>query len=570
MLARYAVAIGRGEHRHRLRERSYEAGLPLRFETAGLLLAAAEGTPVLPGRRSILVGQLFSSDHERLNALPCVLDDPLKLEEALGHYWGNFALFHEADERQCAYRDPSGSISVFRCGGPQSSVFVSDADLARPLGLLSGASPDLTYAAHWLQFPFLRTRRTGLHGVSEVLAGVMESSIRSSEWMPKALWRPQTFVPRGRRSHDPQHAAARLRELALKVVPLQACGPMLLRLSGGLDSSVIAACFALAGKQFKGINFATRTSDGDERTYAREVATKYGIELIEVREPRSAELEIPSIASFAPSTNPLLAPFDRALHEAIGETEPLLVDGGGGDNLFCSTSSAAPVLDAIGSGLLPAAATAAADIAERANCTLWQVAGAASRRSLKGKSAWKEDRSFLRKEALLAGPELHPWFQGLRAPPGKRDHVEAIVHIQHFLDRGQGKMRLLHPLLCQPLVELCLAIPSWLWVRGGRDRAVARDAFADLLPKSVAQRRSKGSLQSMFHRSFEQLGPQMLDMLRSGSLASSGLIDVAAVELAFNAGAWKGDEVQLRLSEMVAMELWLRSCASLERIPPGS
>jgi asparagine synthase (glutamine-hydrolysing) len=165
-------------------------------------------------------------------------------------------------------------------------------------------------------------------------------------------------------------------------------------------------------------------------------------------------------------------------------------------------------------------------------------------------------------QMLLPTCEPHPWLQGLAVPPGKREHVEALVHIQHFLDRAPSPVPILHPLLAQPLLELCLGIPSWLWVRGGRDRAIARDAFAGLVPSSVLQRRNKGSLQSLLYRAFAQLRFEMRELLLEGELASSGIIDTAAIDQALLGQEWMTDQVQLRISEMVALELWARSWRS--------
>lgn len=184
---------------------------------------------------------------------------------------------------------------------------------------------------------------------------------------------------------------------------------------------------------------------------------------------------------------------------------------------------------------------------------------AAARRAMRPRRAWKEDRSFLSPERLLGQSERHPWLRHLCAPPGKREHVEAVVHIQHFLDRAGPHIERIHPLLAQPLLELCLQIPSWLWLAGGRDRAVARDAFKGLVPETVLQRRVKGSLQGMLYRAFSALRDPMRELLVSGELAGRQIIDPAAVEDVFEGEAWTRDEIQLRISEMVALELWLRS-----------
>lgn len=48
------------------------------------------------------------------------------------------------------------------------------------------------------------------------------------------------------------------------------------------------------------------------------------------------------------------------------------------------------------------------------------------------------------------------------------------------------------PQFSQPLVELCLRLPTYLLTRGGRGRALARRAFASELPPEISNRRSKG------------------------------------------------------------------------------
>jgi asparagine synthase (glutamine-hydrolysing) len=563
----YALALGRGEHRHGLGARAASLGLPVRIESRELLLVASERAACLCDNDAILIGQAFDDAGERLTSLPAefaALDQSDDPHAAFRHIWGNYALFFASSNQTIVYREPSGSVPVYRCSGEPSTIFVSDAEIASRLGVPGQPEIDRKFVVHWLQYPFLRTARTGLQNVTELLPGMCISSTRSDQWTEAAAWHPAEFVTRDRTIDDPAEAAERLREMANWVIAAQPRGSnIVLRLSGGLDSSIIAACLSKAERQYSCINFATRARDGDERGYARDVATKFGVKLIEVGEPQQISLAMPSHRSFRPSINPLLEPFERAIVQAAEELgAALLIDGGGGDNLFCSIPTAAPAIDALRSGSLKRTRAAMADIATRANCTVWDVLRAACRRASRRRTAWKEDRSFLLADALLLTCEPHPWLQGLGVPPGKREHVEALVHIQHFLDRAPSSIGILHPLLAQPLLELCLRIPSWLWVRGGRDRAVARDAFAGLVPKAVLERRMKGSLQSLLYRSFAQLRPEMRDMLLAGELARFGIIDTAAIDQALIGDEWMTDQVQLRISEMVALELWLRSWRS--------
>jgi len=576
MLGRYAVTFGRGAHRHALLMRAHRQSLSNIVETDHILFVGTDETQCLRADGCLLVGQVFTPSNTRLNALPSAQRAPrdaVELRAWLDGSWGNFVLFFGFSDRVSVYREPSGSVPAYRCGSTPEAIFVSDAEFAVRMGMLEDPVVDLQFAVHWLQFPFLRTRCTGVQGVVEVQPGMLHTRIQGEEWSEIPGWRPATFLKRNQSIMEADEAAAGLRELALAVVPVQAEGDgSVLQLSGGLDSSILAACLARGRRQFACVNFATRSADGDERDYARDVANRFQVPLFETTEAEASTLEPVARPDFRPPTNPLLLPFERAIARAAEDLDgSLLIDGAGGDNLFCYITSAAPVIDALRWRGVREGFAALADIAARASCTWWDVARAAGRRWWRGHPGWKEDRSFIRPGVLLKRPEPHPWLDGLgRTPPGKREHVEALVHIQHFLDRRTSDLAVLHPLMAQPLLELCLCIPSWLWMSGGRDRAIARDAFADLLPSSILERRSKGSLQGAFHRSFLRLRGAMRDLLISGELVAAGIIDPDLLDAAFRGNDWMRDDMQLRISELVALELWLRSWRLHATIPSAA
>src|SRR5258705_8389144 len=432
----YALTFGRGEHRHALRQQAKAAGLAIADQPA-LLFVAEERTSLLSGEGIILVGQLFSGTNEPLAALPPIDGSGLAgLRSAFDGFWGYFALFRATPEEWMAYRDPSGTVPIYRCGSGDNAVFVSDAAIAGRLGLLAHRRRDLRFAAHWLQFPFLQTRRSGLEEVAELLPGMAAEKAPSGSWAETLLWRPADFIRKAQAVRDPREAAGRLRDLALKVVAAQpGSSAVLLQLSGGLDSSIVAACLSQAGRTFSCVHFPTRSLDGDQRQYARDVARAFNLPLTELIEAEPAAIGSDPRPSFRPLTNPLLAPFERAVASAAELMDgTLIVDGAGGDNLFCSIPSASPVLDALRWGGSVAARTAASNIALRAGCTVWEVVAAAARRLVARRPMWKEDRTFLDPAALLRGPEVHPWLEGLEAIlPAKREHVGALVHIQHFL-----------------------------------------------------------------------------------------------------------------------------------------
>jgi asparagine synthase (glutamine-hydrolysing) len=564
MHARFALTFGRGTRRHQLLERARNLGFSNIIDRGELLFVSDKRTPCQACAGALLVGQLFSAEGDRMTDLSVLAAEHFEpaILATSAHLWGNFALFLSSPARLGVYRDPSASIPVYRCGDGLDCIFVSDAELASRFGFLDQASTSLIFATHWLQFPFLRSARTGLAGVTEILPGTWLRF--DGGWMEMRPWRPANFLAREDALMDASEAARRLREVALNVIPRQVgADSIVLQLSGGLDSSIVAYSLAKAGRKFSCVNFATASPDGDERQFAREAASTFGVALRELIEARGAKLAPPGRPSFRPGTNPLLLPFEEAVSCAAEELgAQLLVDGAGGDNLFCHLTSAAPVLDAlIRAGPREAVRTIGA-IALRANASWWDVVRAAERRTRR-RNAWKDNLTFLNEGALLNKPDPHPWLAGLaQVPPGKREHVEALVHIQHFLDRRGSELPLLHPLLAQPLLELCLRIPSWLWMRGGRDRAVARDAFKDHVPAPILNRRSKGSLLGLFYRSFGLLQREMVDLLLTGELNANGIIDAQALQAAIRAGRVVRDDLQLRISEMVALELWLQSWKS--------
>ena len=568
MRTRYALIFGRGACRHELRRKAAERGLAIAADLAEFLLVTEPGAIVLTGDRTAIVGRLWTSDLRQLGLPDQELEraaaaDDLGLLSA--RYWGNLVLFTtDSEGRPRVYRDPSNSVGAFHCPLDGADLFFSDAEFARDLGFFTDAPPDLRFAVHWLQFPFLKTERAGLERTSEVLAGTWRCSTPGG-WVTKLGWNPQDHCSADTTITDRAFAVRRLRETALRTVPQQLRPERAhLQLSGGLDSSIIGACLHAAGKRFAAVHFATSSPDGDERRFASDAAGSCGVELATILEDElEPAFDVAVARSVLPGANPVLAPIERAiLDKALADDAALLVDGGGGDNLFCYLATAAPVLDALWYGPRGAARSAVAAVADVTHSTWWEVAKAAARlqlRALARSRRWREDRSYIRGEVLLDQPDSHPWLRAGPLPQGKREHLETIVQIQHFFDRRiDWALPVLHPLMAQPLLELCLAIPSWMWIEGGRDRAVARDAFRDLVPKSVLSRRMKGSLQGFIRRSFERARPALRELLLEGELQRSGILERKAVEAVF-ADGWDSDAPQLRLSEMASVELWMRS-----------
>ena len=537
--------------------------LVLRVRGSGVRFWADPSAPFLRGEdgRAILIGFLLDrASGRRLTELGAAVRVDRKF---MSEHWGAYVLIQgEADGALTALRDPSGTVPAFYGSEGRLQLFASGPEL---LQLARGPrwQPDVQFIRHWLTFPFLRTARTGVEGIRELLPGCSISGCGE----PDPLWSPWSYTE-PLRPTDFAEAARALRKEALRSIPalIPDDADLALQLSGGLDSSIIAASLANAGRSFKAITFATRAADGDERRYAREAAGRFGIELIEIVEqatlPDFSKLPAPA---FRPPQTALLQPYERLVTDqlrALGAR--WAVNGAGGDNLFASLNTAGPAVDAFRLGGFEAAAAAIGDLAAIHNTTRWHVLQLAWRKAGKRRSTpWQREERFLKADVVLAGPDPHPWLPPDTATlPGKREHVLSLIGIQHFIEQQRAGSSGLYPLMSQPLLELCLSIPTHLWIAGGRDRAVAREAFRGLVPDPILARRWKGRLESMFMTGYMQGRKQIEALLLDGELRAHGIIDTESICAYLREPKQPQDAGYTRILELAAAESWLRSLGS--------
>lgn len=270
---------------------------------------------------------------------------------------------------------------------------------------------------------------------------------------------------------------------------------------------------------------------------------------------------------------PALSAMDLAYEEVV-ESEARTVGawgvmtGQGGDNTFYSLTSAAVAVDpqllrrprrrrAVLHGLALAAET-----------SIWRVAREA--RALARRGAARSPGSPLlgahRDVLTLAGRgSTHPWVEAARGlPAAKRLQVEGLAYnlLACHECRRTRAVRLIHGPLLQPILEFCLRVPAHRLVRGGRDRALARQAFADRLPSAVVERRSKGDLTRVYGRELEAALPFVRERLLEGRLRSWGLLDAAVLEerLTSESLMWRGGYGDLM--ELLVIESWARAIGS--------
>ena len=118
------------------------------------------------------------------------------------------------------------------------------------------------------------------------------------------------------------------------------------------------------------------------------------------------------------------------------------------------------------------------------------------------------------------------------------------------------------PILAQPVVEIALRTPSWMCVAGGINRSVAREAFADLLPPTVLQRRTKGDFESLNNEIFKRNKSLITEILMDGNLAGYGVISRRKLNNSLNNAERVGGTSTATLLEVAATEVWTKTWIS--------
>lgn len=528
------------------------------------------------GEHGAIMGEVF--DRGTTSAMTSLKADEHKAilasngRRILERYWGSWIAFIRSDDGTNirVIRAPLGDLPCLHRRIDKMVVIASDLAL---LERVHGAkrSIDWTEVLRHLAAPDIRGRRTCLVEIDELQGG--DCIDFGPEHSPRdVLWSPWMFVDGTAAECDPVEAQCRVRDAVNWAIAARSSRyeRVLLRLSGGLDSSIVAASLARAGRDFVALNMITDDRSGDESGYARQMAHAVGCALIE--RLRSVHSIDPSSsladAQPRPSTRLFMQDSVRASTEvARAQSADIVFDGGGGDNVFCHIPSASPVADRLkaqGVGWSTLATVMDVSVLHRTPISnvLWHGLRHAIRRSPQLRRP-SEVRLLSRDAARTARSlVIHPWLNCPRgAYPGKARHVALLVSAQSWVEGLDmtAPTRSISPLLAQPVVEACLAIPSWMWMEGGRDRAIARQAFRHDLPPAIVNRAVKSAPDSYLAQIVEHHGSVIRDILLGGRLVAHGLADRTAVESAMRDTRFLRGYDFLRILQLVDVEAWVRS-----------
>lgn len=548
-------------------------GMEHKVAAGRLWLFTSHETPTLLLHNGcILIGRIFLRDGTPVlddSRVPTFSSDTLLRRHILENYWGDYIFIQPASDGAqglTVMRDPSGGVPCVYSLQGCSGFLTSDISLVTKIGLYQKRI-DWDYINSFLTYPQLKTRRTGLLGINELLPGCT-LQLTATEPATERAWSPWHFVASKQRHSDPLDAAANVRRSVISAVKAWAetDRSVLLEMSGGLDSSIIAACLREARADVACCTLVTPLPGADERQYANLIAKALGVELrAEMLEFEHARFDFPPPSSTAsPRIGSLQYAIDSVVSAvALDCNATSSFTGAGGDTVFCFLTNASPAADAFRECGLAAALSAIRDLSTLHRCTLWTAAHLTLKKLLRAPKAPRSPHAtFVHPARVASWPDCHPWFDApADALPGDRERVFGLVDTQAYRDMTpRGARRWLRmPLLAQPVVEACLRTPSWMWIAGGQNRAVARTAFADMLPAEILNRRSKGNFVSYLGGFYSRNKEQIRDFLLSGSLNERRLLNVSALSHFLNqADLPTRDHLFLEVFDLCMVENWTR------------
>jgi asparagine synthase (glutamine-hydrolysing) len=550
---------------------SDSAGLTLAFANRAMAAFVNPGCGCVPvGQAGCIVGTLFHRNGVaraigRLTGNEAAAIAASRGQALFKNYWGSYAAAIEDGRGVTVLRDPSGNFPCYHSSQAGIAAFASDAEILVTAGFAQ-VSVDCEEIGRQLCRAFVPAPATALVGIRELLAGFSLHDPGAIE-SPEACWSPWDHVQD--RGEDGAEAADRLKRTVAQCVQgwASTAQPVLLSVSGGLDSSIIAACLANARIETICLTMYTDDPSGDERPYARALCDHFGLPLIE-RPYRLEDVDItePLAANLPRPRDRTQANAHERVHYSVAREigAGAFMTGNGGDHVFGYSQSAAPVADRfLAHGLSEGLFASLLDVCRQTGCSITDALA----------QAWRLARQSppyrVRPNPLFLAPDFlaeaghadlhHPW---LDAPPGalpgKAAHVATVLRVQPNLEPSGGtEFAVLNPLVSQPVVEACLAIPSWEWRAGGRDRALARRAFAGDLPASILHRRVKGSPGRFAASLLDRFRERIRDRLLGGRLAAECILDTAALEEVLAGERPVPDLQRVRILELVNAEAWI-------------
>ncbi|UAK25469.1 asparagine synthase-related protein [Sphingomonas nostoxanthinifaciens] len=529
----------------------------------------------------VIVGDLFSrtaterggSGPGDITAVPS--DFRSMCDHLIRRRWGAYvAMARDPDDRDqlLCFRDPVGMLDCVTWTRGALRIVTS-----RPEPLLAIAPPvllsiDWTRVAALVRFPGGAAEALPIDGITTLPPGALVRITRHAV-EARPLWTPATFA---RSVTSPERAVQNLPTLIDACIAAwnDTATVTIAELSGGLDSSIIASGLSRAARPHVAawLHYHADDREADERRFARAVAGHLNLSLTEIRQPPRL-MDEAAVDAIPFGVRPNLANVslyhDTDLHaraDTLGAD--LLLTGQGGDALFFQPGL--PLLAAdLWRDRRPWRQTIAclSDIARWTDRPIWSI-GATMLRSRRRRSDFNvpDLGGALLSPALPRDVPALLWLDGTDdLTPAKRLQILNLAAARaSFAGWARSpRMRIVHPLLSQPLLEHILPLSALALTEGKRDRALIRAAYAGRLPATLLERRGKGSVTSYYGRMLAASADFLRSYFHDGLLSRNHLLDRDALDAVLDPYVLMQHNRYTEILVLVLMERWARGFEAL-------
>lgn len=537
----------------------------------------AAATHILPRGEGVVLGTLFQrnpAEHSSTSAPRLDETQARRIIDTAGQhlidrYWGTYlALLHDArTQRHYVLRDPVGALRCYRFSHAGLEIFFSHIQDCVALLPTLQWKVNRRHLRDWMFLTSATNDETGLENVTRFPRGERinvspTGSTRSVVWNPASFAAAENF-------HQPQQAARELRAAVQSVVDTWAAhyARIVLRLSGGLDSSIVAGCLAHAPSKpqltFLNLSIEVQRNQqplslpgldahtlakvrsiamhGDERLFARQVANRWNIPLIEKARNPAMDLRRMDRAPSSPSPSLYFttAEMDDAKLELIASHGvQSFFSGLSGDSVLLATLQPLAAVDyAYRHGLARGLWQQITDSSALSRDSVWSVLAKTLKHGWLRRPYKKRhplaDLSTLLAAELVQDLNMDEWSDDLsklaeaaRLPPGKRNHAQGVAaaHYDFVFHSGESTDDV-DPLNTQPVWETALQIPTYTLLAGGMSRGLARIAFADLLPDDIRKRQNKGTGHYFYQQVVRRNRAYLRERLADGLLVRHNYLD---------------------------------------------
>jgi asparagine synthase (glutamine-hydrolysing) len=509
----------------------------------------------------------------------------------IDRYWGNYVAF-VTDARANVtkvIKDPTGSLPCYVTSFEGVTIVFSSVADCLELGVAS-----FTINRNFLEARMLLesdpAQRDPLQQVQRIYGGeciTVAPGTDVGSTQREFYWTPLRFNGVDDLIEDSSFAArvtrATIRSCAHTLA--QRHDRLLLRLSGGLDSSIVAGCLRdlAQDKRITAYTYFNPRGRSSELDWARMSARHSGLHHIEYA-IESSEMDLAGLRDTMPTVEPALGlmHLQKMTLEAglTRQTQSTGVfSGDGGDAVFCSLSNAHAVTELLRhKGLSAAALRLASQLAAARDMSFgtllfrslrdWIVGGTRQIDAAEDLQACVLVADDLREKKTQIEVKPHPWFDSPRVPPSIAERLGVLPYVVEYYygsDQRRWQAEELAPLYAQPVVESLLRMPLYMHCEGGYDRTLARRAFVDDVPEPILKRQWKDRAPGIHYQMLQKNLPFLREMLLDGVLVRERLLNRQAVEQALSGDPTRSRVYPGELLNHLDSEIWARRWATPAR-----